>query len=56
MKYEVVDYNEETLIESYLLGMECARKKEIVRYANLMKTIDIQKTLLENLSERYEDS
>jgi len=39
--------------------MECVRKEEIVRYANLMKAINIQKikkTWLEKLPERYEDS
>ena len=39
--------------------MECVRKEEIVKYATMMKAINIQKTKkiwLGNLPERYEDS
>jgi len=42
-----------------LLGIECVRKEDIMRYATLMKAINIQKTKkiwLLNLPERYEDS
>ena len=39
--------------------MECVRKEEIVRYATLVKVINIQNTKkiwLGNLPEEYEDS
>ena len=42
-----------------ILWMECVRKEEIVRYATMMKAINIQKTKktwLGNLPERYEGS